>query len=52
MGSSTGAGSVKGSPMPGPNFLPNLVMYLNWTFIFEWHVIWLGSNNKYKKTGV
>ena len=27
----------------------NLVAYLNRTPIFEWYVVWCGSNNKFKK---
>jgi hypothetical protein len=27
--------------------VPNPVAYLNWTPIFEWHVVWCGSGNGY-----
>ena len=29
--------------------VPNLVTYLNQTPIFEWYVVWCGSENEYQK---
>jgi hypothetical protein len=31
------------------NHVPNLITYLNWTPILEWHVVWCGSKNRYQK---